>query len=142
MSKKIKLRRLFKAEYCALVNAIHRCHNEASPSYSSYGARGIQVCDQWRSKIGFYLFFDHIGPRPGPGYSLDRIDNNKGYEPGNVRWADRRTQRNNTRRRSHKVTDYGWGIGYAMPQSVGVGYGRRPSALVPYEGRIQTIAEW
>jgi len=140
MSKMIKLRKLFPAEYIALKNAIYRFHNADHPAYSDYGARGIQVCEEWRSPIGFYLFFDHIGARPGSDYSLDRIDNSKGYEPGNVRWADHKTQQGNRRKPSRKVCDFGWGIGFAQPH--GLRSGRRYSALVPLNGRTQTISDW
>lgn len=133
----------FKAEYCALINAIHRCHNPKNIAYKRYGARGIQVSAEWRSPTtGFPAFLGHIGPRPGPGFSLDRIDNDGNYEPGNVRWSDRATQQNNIRKKRQNVTDLGWGIGLSKPRGQGRGVGRRPSALVPYNGRVQTVADW
>lgn len=52
----------------------------------------------WAKSDGFPAFFEHIGARPGPGYSLDRRDNTKGYVPGNVRWATREEQMRNTSR--------------------------------------------
>lgn len=139
---KSHLRYTFPAEYNALKNAIHRCHNEKSGSFPDYGARGIAVADQWRTVHGFALFIDHLGPRPGRGYSLDRIDNNKGYMPGNVRWTDRKTQQNNRRAVSQPVKDYGWGIGLTKPTKTGRGYGPRLSPLIPYQGRVQTLIEW
>jgi hypothetical protein len=51
------------------------------------------MCDEWRAH--FPAFLKHIGPRPSKRHSLDRIDNRRGYEPGNVRWATRRTQSSN-----------------------------------------------
>lgn len=76
---------------------IQRCTNPNHASYRNYGGRGITVCDRWCDP---WLFAEDIerdlGPRPD-GWSLDRIDNERGYEPGNVRWADRRTQRLNQR---------------------------------------------
>lgn len=75
---------------------VRRCHDAADPGFYKYGARGIQVCEAWRSNR--QAFFDHIGTRPGPGYSVDRIKNDRDYEPGNVRWATRSMQQLNQRR--------------------------------------------
>jgi hypothetical protein len=137
------LRQMYSVEYGALVNAIHRCHNPKHIAYPNYGARGIEVCPQWRDlNTGFTDFIRHIGARPAKGYSLDRIDNNKGYEPENVRWADRKTQQNNTRKTAKSVTDFGWGIGYVQPTKTARGYGARPSPLIPFDGRVQTLKEW
>ena len=60
-----------------------------------YWDRGIRVCEAWQQD--FMAFYEHIGPRPGPGFSVDRIDNDRGYEPGNVRWATEPQQRENKR---------------------------------------------
>lgn len=78
-----------------------RCNNPKEASYIYYGARGIRVCDKWESS--FEDFLSDVGLRPSPEHSLDRIDTNGHYEPGNVRWADRRTQATNTRY-NHRVT--------------------------------------
>lgn len=72
-----------------------RCYNPKCKQYSDYGGRGITVCDRWLSS--YRDFYSDMGPRPH-GYSLDRIDNDKGYGPDNCRWADRRTQQRNQRR--------------------------------------------
>lgn len=72
-----------------------RCHSETNPSYPRYGGRGIHVCAEWRHD--FAAFLAHIGQRPSTDYSIDRIDNNRGYEPGNVRWALDDQQRLNRR---------------------------------------------
>jgi len=63
---------------------IARCYRPSHPAYKYYGAKGIQVCQQWRHS--FKAFLSDMGEAPG-GYWIDRIDNTKGYEPGNVRWV-------------------------------------------------------
>lgn len=63
-----------------------------------YYDRGISVCEEWSGQNGFELFYSHIGQRPSQAHTVDRKDNDKGYEPGNVRWATYSTQRLNQRR--------------------------------------------
>jgi hypothetical protein len=70
-----------------------RCNNPNNPKWKHYGGRGIRVSERWNS---FANFLADMGEKP-PGTSIDRIDNDKGYEPGNCRWADALTQANNTR---------------------------------------------
>lgn len=72
----------------------HRCTNPASSSFHRYGGRGIKVCDRW---LRFDHFLADMGEKPSSEHSLDRIDNERGYEPGNCRWATREEQMNNTR---------------------------------------------
>ena len=69
-----------------------RCYNVKSWKYKTYGGAGILVCDRWLNS--FEAFLEDMGERP-EGSTLDRIDNTKGYNPENVRWADARTQRLN-----------------------------------------------
>lgn len=71
-----------------------RCDNPKHKNYRNYGGRGISYCERWKE---FANFSEDMGERPGPGYSLDRVNNEKGYEPGNCRWANSRQQGNNTR---------------------------------------------
>lgn len=61
-----------------------RCHDPNNAKFYMYGAVGIAMCDRWRND--FSAFYEDMGPRP-EGYSIDRIDQTKGYEPGNCQWA-------------------------------------------------------
>jgi hypothetical protein len=74
-------------------SAKDRCHNPRHLKYHLYGGRGIFMCEEWRND--FAAFRDHLGPRPSPKHSVDRIDNDRGYEPGNVRWATQKEQMQN-----------------------------------------------
>jgi hypothetical protein len=71
-----------------------RCLNQRSRGYQRYGARGISVCDRW---LSFENFLADMGGKPEPqaAYSLDRIDGNGNYEPGNCRWATASQQQRN-----------------------------------------------
>lgn len=99
-------------EYACWRDMRRRCSDPGTECYTHYGARGIRVCDRWETS--FSAFISDVGPRPGRGYSIDRIDNNGNYEPGNCRWATRTVQARNTRRNRH----------------------------IKWGGREQTIIEW
>lgn len=78
---------------------ISRCHSPTNTNYLNYGGRGIEVCPQWFS---FLAYLKDVGERP-TGKSLDRINNNGDYEPGNVRWASGTQQAYNKRQGSSNI---------------------------------------
>lgn len=92
-----------------------RCHSPSVRCYPRYGGRGVAMCDRWREPgRGFENFHADVGTRPSPDHSVERIDNAKGYEPGNVRWATRVEQARN----------------------------KRNNVLVEFNGERRTVAEW
>lgn len=98
--------------YNAWVSMVQRCTNPNTTHYARYGGRGITVCQEWVDS--FEAFYKDVGEPPTPQHTLDRIDNEKGYEPGNVRWATRKEQSNN-------ISSNVW---------------------VEYEGKRMTWAQW
>lgn len=82
-----------------------RCRNPNDKGYKNYGGRGIRVCERWDRS--FSAFMEDMGPRPGTAdreYSIERLDNDKGYEPGNCIWVplpDQATNRRNNRNITH-----------------------------------------
>lgn len=85
-------------EYYAWMAMKRRCSGVRTRDKRNYSDRGIIVDPLWRES--FQAFFEHVGPRPSIDHSLDRIDNDGNYEPGNVRWATRKEQaRNKTNNR-------------------------------------------
>lgn len=138
---------------------ITRCHDEKSAGFVWYGARGITVCDEWRrtsraaklgSVEGFRQFLRDMGERP-KGMTIDRIDNNLGYFPGNCRWATHAQQANNKRSNkrvvvhgvSHTISEWGQLIGrpgweqrarkYQLPLEVAL------ARLVAVSGRVDWV---
>jgi hypothetical protein len=88
-----------------------RCMNPRNRTYDRHGGRGIKLCERWMT---FRNFYEDMGQRPSSDHSIDRIDNNGNYEPGNCRWATRIEQANN----------------------------RRSNVLLTFEGRTLTAKQW
>lgn len=82
-------------EYEAWRAILKRCNNPRHPAYANYGGRGIKMAPEWERD--FPAFLRAVGLKPDPSYSIDRIDNDGGYCPGNVRWVDGKTQNRNRR---------------------------------------------
>jgi hypothetical protein len=91
------LRREYFSEYKSWNAMRNRCLHETHEWYHRYGGRGITICDRWLNS--FENFFEDMGRKPGPEYSLHRKDNDGNYEPGNCKWATIEEQMNN---RSHQ----------------------------------------
>lgn len=90
------------SEFRSWTHIIERCENRQNADWPSYGGRGISVHASWRES--FASFLADVGPKPNHHYSIDRIDNDGNYEPGNVRWATAKDQARNRRP---------WGTGQA-----------------------------
>lgn len=95
-------RSLTYKSYC---NMITRCENHRAINYERYGGAGITICPRWRrgegELSGFECFLADMGERPTQSHSIDRINSSVGYQPGNCRWVEGRTQLFN---RSNTVT--------------------------------------
>jgi hypothetical protein len=101
------------SEYRIWSGMKQRCRNPNNTRWDDYGGRGIDVCDQWVDS--FERFLADVGPRPSMAHTLDRIDNDAGYAPGNVRWSSASEQQINT---------------------------RRPERLIEIDGQTRTLGEW
>lgn len=105
-------RRSRTIEYLVWTRMKARCYDTNLKSFPNYGGRGIKVCAKWR--FDFAAFLADMGPRPAPGYSIERINNDGDYEPSNCRWATAKEQQNN----------------------------RRTNRLLTCNGKTQTVAQW
>ncbi len=86
------LTQVHRGSHSSWQHMLDRCYNDKHPHFRYYGGRGIVVCDRW--KESFTAFLEDMGDRPN-GLTLDRIDTDKGYEPGNCRWATYQEQNRN-----------------------------------------------
>lgn len=82
------------AEYDVWSAMRSRCNSPSDPGFRHYGGRGIKVCQRWDT---FAAFLSDMGRRPSERHSIDRIDNDGDYEPGNCRWATQKDQCRNQR---------------------------------------------
>jgi len=91
--KSSRHRKSYSAEYAAWLRAKARCYDPNNPSYSRYGGRGIEMCEEWQRS--FKAFYSYMGDRPSDLHSLERKDTDGNYEPGNCTWATVEEQANN-----------------------------------------------
>lgn len=130
-----------RQEYSSYTNMKSRCCNPNHTYYNNYGGRGIKICDRWLEKPnGFNNFMEDMGS--SNGLTLDRIDPNGDYCPENCRWATRREQANNQRRkilfpfRGERLTISQWAR--KMGLSVGLVYNRIMIYKWPIERALLT----
>jgi hypothetical protein len=90
--------------YSTWLRMNQRCYDVEDIGYCRYGARGIQVCKRWRDD--FWAFVADMGPKPTPGYTVDRRNNNGDYTPDNCHWIPRARQQRNKRTNRH-ITAHG-----------------------------------
>lgn len=99
------------AEYRAWSGMRDRCNRKGNAAWRYYGGRGITVCERWQS---FENFLQDMGLRPSRQHSIDRINTDGNYEPGNCRWATKKEQSNNS----------------------------RANNIISFQGQQRTLAEW
>jgi hypothetical protein len=105
--KEIGASKLYRTHH----NIIQRCTRKSCPAYPDYGGRGINIHEPW---LDFATFAKEVPHPPSNLHTIERIDNSKGYIPGNIRWADRAEQANN----------------------------KRNNRMITYNGKTQSLAMW
>lgn len=137
------IRARFAVEYSALKNAIDRCTRQNHPQYDDYGGRGIEVHPDFMCPVhGFTIFLAEVGRKRDPSLTLDRLDNSRGYEPGNVAWVSRRANMQNRRPNAAQAKDLGWGIGHYLTLTAKGHLRRCPSPIIERNGVRKTVKEW
>lgn len=106
---------------------LSRCSNPQHFAYPDYGGRGVKVCERWHD---FMLFLDDMSPGWRPGLTLDRINVDGNYEPGNCRWSDSIEQMTN--RRTSKLIDTPWG-----QMTIGAAAKKLGMSYVPMQYRVK-----
>jgi hypothetical protein len=90
------------AEHVVWCEIVARCTNPRHKSYADYGGRGITVCQRW---MRFETFISDMGPRPSGKHTVERVDNDAGYQPENCVWALQAQQAVNKRNNRHITHD-------------------------------------
>jgi hypothetical protein len=136
-------------EYGVWTSMKERCSAPNSKDWPRYGGRGIKVCDEWIND--FERFFRDMGPRPSKKHSIDRIDNEKGYEPGNCRWATAIEQASNTRTtsfvtikgetlaRSEAIRRYGFVCRNTVDTRISRGWDPEEAILAPPKNPLHNL---
>ncbi len=153
-------------EYSTWMGMRSRCFNPADRRYADYGGRGITLCERWENS--FEAFYADMGARPSPRHSIDRINNDGPYAPGNCRWATAQQQANNKRNNRilthggrsqtlsqwaveigikplalhHRIDSYGWSVDRALTTPVSSEPKGPHERTIVFSGRSLTLMQW